>query len=188
MIAICTQVIVNMFQVRVAVQKDLGIISAGRATKTRWIFYFFAVSFAIASPVVLFFVPYQSPVDKKVQREATIFFAIYLVLIVVYSITMGLLYSSIKELNKLEKFSKTQREVLVQFTVFLLAFIVKLVVEAVIWCIQSYMEGSSQNFDFIFSVVDTLQHWFLEYLPVTCMLYYQRKAFIAYEQAKQRVS
>ena len=45
---------------------------------------------------------------------------------------------------------------------------------------------SYQNF--YFSLLDTLSHWFLEYLPVTCMLYYQRKAFIAYEQAKQHVS
>ena len=41
---------------------------------------------------------------------------------------------------------------------------------------------------FYFSLFDTISHWFLEYLPVTCMLYYQRKAFIAYEQAKQHVS
>ena len=124
MIAICTQVIVNMFQVRVAVQKDLGIISERRAKTTRWTFYSFALGFAIASPVMLLLVPYLSPDEKKVQRVAIVIFTIYLVLFVIYSVIMSLLYSSIKELNNSKKFSKTQREVIVQFTIFLLAFII----------------------------------------------------------------
>ena len=64
MIAICTQVIVSMFQVRVAVQKDLGIISEARAKTTRWTFYYFALGFTIVSPIMFYLVPYLSPDDK----------------------------------------------------------------------------------------------------------------------------
>lgn len=84
---------------------------------------------------MLYLVPYLSPDEKKVQREAIVFFTIYSVLFVIYSVIMSLLYSSIKELNNSEKFSKTQCEVIVQYTIFLLAFIAKLGMEAVIFFI-----------------------------------------------------
>ena len=105
MIAICIQVIVNIIQVLLALRRDLDKISADSAYRWRKISYAVAIGFSILSPFLLFIVPFTSADYEQEKNESIVFMAIYLVLIVSYSVAIVFLYSSIKGLNNVEKFS-----------------------------------------------------------------------------------
>ena len=109
----------------------------------------------------------------------------YSVLLICYTLTMFLLFRTLRRLSKERMDVKsTRNEVLAQFSVFLLAFLIKLLVQAITLASDvDYTESI-----FLLSVSEVMQHYFLNFLPVFFMLVCHHRSFRTNVETSLRMS
>ena len=115
--------------------------------------------------------------DKRTWVVSYTFIASYIMLTTVYVVTICYLCVTLKKMSTFGDFSKEQRDILLQFLVFLLAFIAKLSLQAL------FFLGDHENWTALaYSYMQCISHLFVDIMPVTYMLYSHRRT---YRQPKQ---
>ena len=96
-----------------------------------------------------------------------------------YTVTMILLHHTLKKIDWICEDKSTKRKVLVQYGVFMFAFLIKM-------CIELYPiltdEKNRADMNFTYEIFECASKFFLDWLPVCYMLYCHCKVYRAREK------
>ena len=167
MIEIGVIVIVTMFYVMLTVRQYMSLLTANRARIYRRVVNYTSIAFMLIVPIVVGVEPIFPTFDdfNCMQILSLTLIGVYAALLLSYTVVIGLLYSTLRQIDQFGDFSSTHKEVMAQFAVFLISFLVKLITQTV------YIVLDVQNSIFLFSIIEIMQRFFLNFIPILFMLF-----------------
>ena len=127
-ISIAVIIIVKISHVMVSVRCQEGLMEDKRAATIKKLVYVLAFIFlAVVSILELVLVRGDPGVEDRFKAQSYISIATYCLLLISYIVTLAFLYRTLSKISELGEFKQIKYSVLSQFSVFMVAYLFKLI-------------------------------------------------------------
>ena len=174
MLALGWLVTATMFQLTVSIRVIFNLITQQKALKLKNIVYIYAAIMSSAQIFWVISIPYiyHKNFDRRSKAVSYAFIIDYLILTISYCGIIIYLCKTLQRMSNFGDFSEQHRDILIQFLVFLMAFISKLILQA-LFLIGAHFDWDSYTY-YMMQIVSFI---FVDIMPVTYMLYSHHKTY-----------